>query len=218
MVTRYCGVTILYSLEDQWLTFASYAHPNPGLRDAVWVILMVWLLAIICLDFSCVISMILYLPLSSLVVLLSIPSLQYCLETLFPDAFVKHLPSLKLDHSPLLICTRYSQSISYEHNPFRFQAMWLRHKGFSNFGYWEGDNDPKFFISPGIWCTEKLLMKEILVSVPAEWWSLYCDYFNYFDSKSWLPQEKRLTRDLLAFATPFIRFVCFLVFCLLFLQ
>lgn len=122
---------------------------------------MVWLLAIICLNFYWVTSMILCLPLRSLVVLLSIPSLQYCSETLFTDAFVKHLPSLTLDHCPLLICIRYSRSISYEHNPFKFQAMWLLHKDFCDLGT---ENDPKFFISPGIWCTEKHLMKEILVS------------------------------------------------------
>lgn len=70
-------------------------------------------------------------------------------------------PNLKLDHCPLLICTRYSRSISYEHNPFRFQAMWLLHKDFSDL---DTENDPKFFICPGIWCIETQLMKEILVS------------------------------------------------------
>ncbi|KAL0345310.1 UNVERIFIED_CONTAM: hypothetical protein Sradi_4362300, partial [Sesamum radiatum] len=47
-------------------------------------------------------------------------------ETLFPEARVRHLPSLQFDHSTILVETVRDQQLDHNKKMFRFEAMWLR--------------------------------------------------------------------------------------------
>lgn len=50
----------------------------------------------------------------------------------FPAAGVKHLSHLHSDHCPLLLYLDQGKARRMDERPFRFEAMWLRHKGFAN--------------------------------------------------------------------------------------
>lgn len=54
-------------------------------------------------------------------------------RTLFPEAFIKHLPRLSSDHCPIMLQLHSNFVINRRNQPFRFQAMWLSHADFSNF-------------------------------------------------------------------------------------
>ncbi|XP_015959301.1 uncharacterized protein LOC107483194 [Arachis duranensis] len=51
----------------------------------------------------------------------------------FPEAYVKHLPMLKSDHS--LICLQLSNAMAQNRGrrPFHFLAAWITHPDFRNF-------------------------------------------------------------------------------------
>lgn len=46
-------------------------------------------------------------------------------KLLFPDGFVRHLPRVFSDHAPVLVSLAFSQTLSPDHMPFLFQAMWF---------------------------------------------------------------------------------------------
>ncbi|KAL5773507.1 hypothetical protein ACOSP7_013098 [Xanthoceras sorbifolium] len=48
----------------------------------------------------------------------------------FAEGFVKHLPRINSDHCPLLLLTRSNHMPEARLKPFRFEAMWLKHKEF----------------------------------------------------------------------------------------
>lgn len=54
-------------------------------------------------------------------------------RTLFPDAFIQHLPRIASDHCPILLQQHSNNYVNRGNQPFRFQAMWLSHPDFSKF-------------------------------------------------------------------------------------
>ncbi|XP_021826248.1 uncharacterized protein LOC110767113 [Prunus avium] len=54
-------------------------------------------------------------------------------KSLFGEAHVKHLPRTKSDHNPIKLCLKSGFTTSPGNRPFRFEAMWLKHEGFTDF-------------------------------------------------------------------------------------
>ncbi|XLU52822.1 hypothetical protein S245_047470 [Arachis hypogaea] len=50
----------------------------------------------------------------------------------FPEVVIQHLPSLKFDHSPLLLRLTSQGAPNKGRRPFRFLAAWLDHPDFDN--------------------------------------------------------------------------------------
>ncbi|CAN1145564.1 hypothetical protein LINPERHAP2_LOCUS14747 [Linum perenne] len=53
--------------------------------------------------------------------------------TLFPESTTFHLERIKSDHRPLLVQIMESERYARKPRPFRFNAAWLGHEGFSPF-------------------------------------------------------------------------------------
>ncbi|XP_016196132.1 uncharacterized protein LOC107637209 [Arachis ipaensis] len=53
-------------------------------------------------------------------------------QIIFPTAHIKHLPSLKLDHSPLCLHLANDRQENKQRRFFRFQAAWLSHLNFTH--------------------------------------------------------------------------------------
>ena len=51
----------------------------------------------------------------------------------FAEAYVRHLPRTKSDHSPIKICLQSSIQYTPYLRPFQFEAMWLTHAEFNQF-------------------------------------------------------------------------------------
>lgn len=61
----------------------------------------------------------------------------------FPSAVIKHLPHSYSDHCPILLGMQSKKGMRLGDMPFKFQAMWLRHRNFSSWmkEQWECDGD-----------------------------------------------------------------------------
>ncbi|KAK0592822.1 hypothetical protein LWI29_026048 [Acer saccharum] len=50
----------------------------------------------------------------------------------FGEGYVRHLPRVSSDHCPIMLCLYSSHIPRGPFKPFRFEAMWLKHKEFDN--------------------------------------------------------------------------------------
>lgn len=51
-------------------------------------------------------------------------------RTLFPDAFIRHLPRTRSDHCPILLQLYSNNVVNRQAIPFKFQAMWMTHEDY----------------------------------------------------------------------------------------
>ncbi|CAN0829098.1 hypothetical protein LINGRAHAP2_LOCUS1046 [Linum grandiflorum] len=51
----------------------------------------------------------------------------------FPESVNRHLPRVKSDHRPILVCTDFDSTSNRLPCPFRFNAAWLSHEDFRRF-------------------------------------------------------------------------------------
>ncbi|KAK2640629.1 hypothetical protein Ddye_028424 [Dipteronia dyeriana] len=53
-------------------------------------------------------------------------------RAMFDEGYIRHLPRISSDHCPIVLCLRISHIPRSSLKPFKFEAMWIKHKGFGN--------------------------------------------------------------------------------------
>ncbi|RYR24559.1 hypothetical protein Ahy_B02g058063 [Arachis hypogaea] len=95
----------------------------------------------------------------------------------FPEAYLKHLPLLKSDHSPICLKFAADPSPNRGKRPFRFLAAWLSHPNFND------------------WLPEDMVKKIAAISPPSPWKMPDHVAWNFSNLQDWVSSNLSTSRN-----------------------